>query len=98
MQTNQVSPDTLRRLAELRASEGKVVSIYLNLDPAEFGDQRARATAINSVLHEAERRARAEDPAVPENVERSRDVFKGFDFQGAHAVAVFASGADDLLE
>jgi peptide subunit release factor 1 (eRF1) len=97
MQTNQVSPDTLRRLAEFRPSEGKVVSIYLNLDPAEFGDGRARASAINSVLDEAERRAREEKPAVGEDVERVRELFKSFDFQGAHAVAVFASG-EDLLE
>jgi peptide chain release factor subunit 1 len=98
MQTNQLSPDTLRRLAELRPTEGKIVSIYLNLDPAEFGDGRARSSAINSVLDEAERRARDEEPPVREDVQRVRDLFKGFDFQGAHAVAVFASGADDLLE
>ena len=97
MQTNQLSPDTLRRLAELRPSEGKVVSIYLNLDPAEFGDGRARRSAINSVLDEAERLARDQDVAVREDVERVRDLFKSFDFQGAHGVAVFA-GADDLLE
>jgi peptide chain release factor subunit 1 len=98
MQTNQLSPDTLRRLAELRPSEGKIVSIYLNLDPAEFGDGRAKRSAINSVLDEAERRAREEKPAVREDVDRIRELFKSFDFQGAHAVAVFASGADDLLE
>jgi peptide chain release factor subunit 1 len=98
MQTNQLSPDTLRRLAELRPTDGKVVSIYLNLDPAEFGDGRARRSAINSVLDEADRQARAEEPAVREDVERIRDLFKSFDFQGAHAVAVFACGGDDLLE
>ena len=55
MQTNQLSPDTLRRLAELRPDDGKVVSIYLNLDPTEFASRQARATAINSVLDEAGR-------------------------------------------
>jgi peptide subunit release factor 1 (eRF1) len=98
MQTNQLSPDTLRRLAELRPSEGKIVSIYLNVDPAEFADGRARSTAINSVLDEAERLAREEDPAVREDVERVRDLFKGFDFHGAHSVAVFACSAEGLLE
>jgi peptide subunit release factor 1 (eRF1) len=98
MQTNQLSPDTLRRLADLRPAGGKVVSLYLNLDPAEFGDGRARSSAINSVLDEAERRARDEEPAVREDVQRVRDLFKTFDFQGAHGVAVFASGANDLLE
>src|SRR3954464_8944643 len=98
MQTNQLSPDTLRRLAELRPQDGKVVSIYLNLDPTEFASGAARATAINSVLDQAARAAREEDPAVREDVERVREVFKGFDFQGAHGVAVFACGAEDLLE
>src|SRR3954463_4142282 len=83
MQTNQLSPDTLRRLAELRPSEGKVVSIYLNLDPAEFGDARSRASAINSVLDEAERRARDEEPPVRADVDQARELFKTFDFQGA---------------
>jgi peptide subunit release factor 1 (eRF1) len=98
MQTNQLSPDTLRRLAELRPQDGKVVSIYLNLDPTEFASGAARATAINSVLDEASRSARAEDTSVREDVERVRELFKNFDFQGAHGVAVFACGGDDLLE
>jgi peptide subunit release factor 1 (eRF1) len=98
MQTNQLSPDTLRRLAELRPSDGKVVSIYLNLDPAEFASGPARATAINSVLDHAARAARTEDGPVREEVERLRDVFRTLDFQGAHGVAVFACGSEDLLE
>lgn len=98
MQTNQLSPDTLRRLAELRPDDGKVVSIYLNLDPTEFASGQARATAINSVLDEAGRAAREEEPAVREDVERIREAFKGFDFQGAHGVAVFAAAGEDLLE
>jgi len=98
MQTNQLSPDTLRRLAELRPDDGKVVSIYLNLDPTEFASGAARATAINSVLDEAGRAAREEDPAARDDVDRVREAFKGFDFQGAHGVAVFACGAEDLLE
>jgi peptide chain release factor subunit 1 len=98
MQTNQLSPDTLRRLAELRPVEGKVVSIYLNLDPTEFASGAARATAINSVIDEAVRAARDEEPRVREDVERVRDLFRGFDFQGAHGVAVFACGSEDLLE
>src|SRR4051812_31592360 len=98
MQTNQLSPDTLRRLAELRPQDGKVVSIYLNLDPTEFASGAARSTAINSVLDEASRAAREEDAAVREDVERITELFKNFDFQGAHGVAVFAAGSEDLLE
>src|SRR3954469_8189648 len=98
MQTNQLSPDTLRRLAEFRPDDGKVVSIYLNLDPTEFASGPARSTAINSVLDQAGRASRDEDPSVREDVDRIRDAFKGFDFQGAHGVAVFACGHEDLLE
>src|SRR4051794_23486230 len=98
MQTNQLSPDTVRRLAELRPDAGKVVSIYLNLDPTEFASGAARSTAINSVLDEAGRAARDEDVSVREDVDRIRDAFKNFDFQGAHGVAVFACGGEDLLE
>lgn len=96
MQTNQISHDTLRRLAELRTDE-KVVSLYLNLDPSEFAEPPARATAVNSVLDDAERQAREEDPSVRADVDRLRAMFQGFDFQGAHGVAAFASG-DSLLE
>src|SRR3954451_3403730 len=97
MQTNQLSADTLRRLAGLRP-ERKVVSLYLNLDPSEFASGQARSTAINSLLDEAERAARDEDPAVGEDVSRLREHFKGMDFSGAHGLAVFACGAEDLLE
>ena len=98
MQTNQLSPDTLRRLAELRPDSGKVVSLYLNLDPSEFASGQARSTAINSLLDDAERLARDEDPAVRRDVQTLRDQFKNFDFTGAHGVAAFVSSADDLLE
>jgi peptide chain release factor subunit 1 len=98
MQTNQLSPDTLRRLAELRPDEGKVISIYLNLDPTEFAGGAARSTAINSVLDNAARAAREEDVHVREDVERVRMLLRGFDFQGAHGVVVFVDGAVDLLE
>ena len=98
MQTNQLSPDTLRRLAELRPEEGKVISIYLNLDPTEFANATARSTAINSVLDEASRAARDKQPSVREEVERVRELLRSFDFQGAHGLAVFACGNEGLLE
>src|SRR5436853_5220376 len=97
MQTNQLSPDTLRRLAELRPDSGKVVSLYLNLDPSEFASGQARSTAINSLLDEAERMARDEDPSVRRDVQTLREQFKNFDFTGAHGVAAFVAG-DDVLE
>src|SRR5689334_16524026 len=98
MQTNQLSADTLRRLAELRPDEGKVLSIYLNLDPTEFASGPARSTAINSLLDQAGRSAREENVSVREDVNRVRDALKNFDFQRAHGLAVFACGSEDLLD
>src|SRR3954462_3007328 len=94
MQTNQLSPDTLRRLAELRPEEGKVVSIYLNLDPTEFANGAAPApaphppggpaaatpppTPLPPLGAGAAGGAGEEDSSVREDVERIRDVFAGF--------------------
>jgi peptide subunit release factor 1 (eRF1) len=98
MQTNQLSDDTLRRLAETRPREGRVVSVYINLDPSQFGNEKARNSAINSVMDQAERKARDEDPAVRHDVERLRGLLRTFDFQGAHGLALFACGPEQLLE
>lgn len=98
MQTNELDTDTLRRLAEVRPDNGKVVSLYLNLDPSQFATGQARSTAITSVLDEADRAARDEDTSVREDVKRLRDFFKDFDFDGAHGVAVFACGPAELFE
>jgi peptide subunit release factor 1 (eRF1) len=99
MQTNELTQDSLRRLAELRPG-GRVLSVYLNLDPSEFATPQARATQITSVLDEADRKARAEqdNKTLREDVERLGDLLKNFDFQGAHGLAVFVAGDDDLLE
>src|SRR5215211_1424564 len=59
MQANEVTTERLRRLAEARpGSGGKVLSVYVDLDPSEFATGPARATAITSVLDEAERELR----------------------------------------
>ena len=56
MQANDLDYAVLRRLAALRPADGKVLSVYVDLDPAEFGTRPARATEIGSLLDEAERR------------------------------------------
>jgi peptide subunit release factor 1 (eRF1) len=104
---NEITPDTLRRLATTEAPAGKVVSLFINLDPAEFGTQPARATEINAVLDEASRLARAEAlelghderQRLKDDVERVRDhLTKAFDADGARGVAVFCSSPLDLFE
>jgi peptide subunit release factor 1 (eRF1) len=106
MQAGQLDRATLRRLAELHVERGKVLSLYLNLDPSQFGTQPARSQAIRSLLDEADRRVRevddlprAERLALREDVERATRFFGGDEFaKGAHALALFICGPSDLFE
>ena len=53
-----ITTDRLRELAETRTAAGKVLSVFINLDPREFAAPPARATEISSVLDEASRTIR----------------------------------------
>ncbi len=97
----------LRRLAELRPDHGKVLSVFLNLDPSEFATGGARATAITSLLTEASHKVEEADglshdehTALREDVERVRGVLEAPDLAagGAKGVAVYACGLVDVLE
>jgi peptide chain release factor subunit 1 len=98
--------DELRRLAELRLDRPVVLSLYLDLDPTEFATPPARATAVRSLLDEAERRLRDrerlshEDRAELEtSLERARALLeRDLPTEGAQALAVFASEPADLFE
>ena len=106
MQTNDLSESRLRELASLRPAGARVLSVFLNLDPQEFSQAPARATEIESVLDDAERRVRdANDSLSPDekkglrdDVARTREFLKGTDFKGAHGFVVYASGAAGLFE
>lgn len=107
MQTNQLNRSKLRELARLRPDGAKVLSLYLNLDPAEFASPQARSTEMRSLLDEADRRLRNgenlshdEKVHLRQDVERVRDYFSGPDFsaKGAQALAIFCSGPADLFE
>jgi peptide chain release factor subunit 1 len=106
MQLNDVTPERLRSLSEVRLDEGHVLSVVLDLDPSDFAVATARASAIRSILDEA--RARI---AEPEGLTHDEQVWlradlgrveqvltEELDPQGAHAVAVFCSTPADLLE
>ncbi len=93
MQANEVTTERLRRLAEARPGEGgKILSVYVDLDPSEFATAPARATAITSVLDEAERELRdAADlergarAGLRSGLERVRTFLEQeFDASGAH--------------
>jgi peptide chain release factor subunit 1 len=108
MAANTITRGRLRRLAELRPDHGRVLTVFLNLDPAEFGTAPARATAINSVMTEAARAAEQQYEALSHDqrealeadIERVRGILEGPDIanDGARAVGVFACGLADVLE
>ena len=108
MQANDITRERLRRLAETRPPDGKVLSVFLNLDPREFGIAPARSTEIRSMLDRASRAVRdageslshEERMALRADLERLQTEIndRGLDFKGAHGVAVFASSPADLFE
>ena len=106
MQVTAPGRDQLRQLAELSLDRPLVLSLYLDLDPSRFGTPPARATAVRSLLDEADRRVREQDglshadrSALQEALERAR-VFleRELPTEGAHAVAVFSSVPAGLFE
>lgn len=102
-----LSPARLRELAELQPDEGRVLSVYMDLDPAEFGTAPARTTQITSLITDARHHiddlddlTHDERKALRADVETVRDTLSqpGIADNGARAVAVFACGPAGLLE
>jgi len=106
MQVSAPDRDQLRRLAELRLDRPVVLSLYLDLDPSEFATPPARATAVRSLLDDAERKLRERDNlahddrvALQASLERASSFLqRELPTEGAHAVAVFASETAELFE
>src|SRR4051812_13500674 len=97
----------LRALSAVHPEEGRVLSVFLNLDPAEFATPAARSSAITSVMTAAAHKVEEKDGlsheermALRDDVERVRDVLVGSDIaaNSTRAVAVYACGPEDLLE
>jgi peptide subunit release factor 1 (eRF1) len=101
-----ITTDRLRELAETRSAQGKVLSVFINLDPREFATPPARATEISSVLDSAARTIRDADglthderTALHADLERVRTAMRnGVDTKEARALAVFASQPAGLFE
>jgi peptide chain release factor subunit 1 len=102
-----ITRDHLRRLAQIKPERGRVLSVILNLDPAEFATPPARSTAVTSVLTKAAHRIEEADgldhderSALREDVERVREALMASDLaqNGTRAVAVYACKPADLLE
>jgi peptide chain release factor subunit 1 len=106
MQVTAPDRDELRRLAEVRLDRPIVLSLYLDLDPAQFATPPARATAIRSLLDEAERRLRERDTLehqdrtdLQASLQRAAALLEhDLPTDGAQSVAVFASNSASLFE
>jgi peptide chain release factor subunit 1 len=106
MQVTAPDRDDLRRLAGVRLDRPIVLSLYLDLDPAQFATPPARATAVRSLLDEAERRLRERDGLPHEDradlqvsLQRAAALLeRDLPTEGAQSVAVFASNASGLFE
>jgi peptide chain release factor subunit 1 len=106
MQVTAPDRDALRRLAQVRLDRPVVLSLYLDLDPAQFATPPARATAVRSLLDEAERKLRERDGLPHEDRADLQSSLKqaaallerDLPTEGAQAVAVFASNASGLFE
>jgi len=94
----------LRRLASIDAGAPRVLSVFVNLDPAELGTREARESAVNSagdelakaallvestLDHDAEQRLRAD-------VDRARSYMTDADLSQTQGLAVYA-GPDELF-
>lgn len=106
MLANDVTPERLRRIAAHGGGDGKVLSVFVNLDPREFATAPARATQVRSIV---DRAARAVDDerelphdarvALKSDLRRVEQALAaGPDVSGARGLAVFAASARGLFE
>jgi len=106
MAANTITRSRLRRLADLHPDRGRVLSVFLNLDPSEIPTPAARSSAITSIMTEAAHRIEDagelehdERVALRADVERVREVLNGdVAGNGTRAVAVYACQPASLLE
>ncbi len=96
----------LRELANIKAPDCVVLSVYIDLDPSMFATGRNRSIEIRSLLDELEKDARSngqlsdvQHKQLRKDVQRVREYLdKDFNAKGAHGVALFCSGSLDLFE
>jgi peptide subunit release factor 1 (eRF1) len=106
MAETSLSRDRLRRLAELHPERGRVLSVFLNLDPSQFATAPAKASAVTSIMTEAAQQV--EDAKLDHDerqwlradLERVRELLTADDLadDGTQAVAVYACEPAELLE
>jgi len=107
MLANDITRDRLRRLAEARVGDAKVLSVFLNLDPREFATPAARSTEVRSrldragrlVREESERLTHEQKESLRADLERvASELGNGAGTKGAHGLAIFSASAAGLFE
>src|SRR4051812_43157363 len=110
MQTNDLTPEKLRELADLKPDNARVLSLFLNLAPTEFASPAARGSEVRSLIDQANRLVKElketdglqheQLVALREDIERADQYFNNgdFDAKGAHGLAVYLAGPADLFE
>ena len=105
MTTTTVSLDGLRELAGFRAKNGCAISLYVDLDPTLAPTARDTAVRVHAMLDAAAKSHGATRPDLAHEVktglkadfERLSRYFEDeFDRDGAHGLAVFAAGPDNV--
>ena len=93
---------TLRELATLRPPV-PVLSLYLDLDPREFGTQPARRSAVTSLLDTAHKRIEEYDTdhrgrvSLRADLERATAFFDEFSPKRSRGAAIFAASAAEVF-
>ena len=110
MQTNDLTPEKLRELADLRPDNARVLSLFINLDPSEYATPAARGSEVRSLLDKADRIVKElkehdslshdEQKGLREDIERARDFFNNgdFDAKGAHGLALYIASPAGLFD
>lgn len=105
MTTTTVSLDGVRELAGFRAQNGCAISLYVDLDPAVSPTTRDTTMRVHAMLDAASKSHGATRPDLAHEVkaglkadfERLAQYFdEEFDRAGAHGLAVFTAGLDNI--
>jgi peptide chain release factor subunit 1 len=83
------TPEVLREIGTVPVHD-RVLSVYIDLDPAEFGTGPARAAAVRSLLDLVERVAEGQSASDAQAI-RDYVTRGGFPSRGASALAIFAA-------
>jgi peptide chain release factor subunit 1 len=107
MAATSITRGRLRRLAEFRPDTGRVLSVFVDLDPTDYGTPAARASQFGSVVNEARRHIEALENldrdsrlGLREDTDRIERLLDptGLGQGGVRGLAIFACAPADFLE